>query len=58
MAMLSSTTMGTLRHGMLGQLDNICISPQNKEISNMMFTFRLTGVYTTRNAQMSFQKEV
>lgn len=24
----------------------------------MMFTFHQSGVYTTRNAQMSFQKEV
>ena len=31
---------------------------KNKEISNMMFTFHQFGVYTTRNAQMSFQKEV
>ena len=43
---------------MTGQLDNISILQKNKEISNMMFTFRLSGVYTTRNAQMSFQKEV
>lgn len=39
-------------------VDSRDISQKNKEISNMMFTFHQSEVYTTRNAQMSFQKEV